>query len=228
MFEDLRNAWREAVENFYRELHGDEGVVLSSMRRDYEAAMEACRRVERERDRASAELGREREEELVARRRGDMAQRIGDRETVEVALRYADRHAKRVVVLQRVVAALSAEIDLRGQDVTEMKAALLVAESTEVGSAGVAGDVAAGAAESRGTGGEGPRRETGHVGASAGSGDAAGHPRSSSSGPGSPAMDSTGRSPFDKLDEPAFRDLEKRARERQAEELLSDLKRRMQ
>ena len=78
MFEELRGAWREAVDNFYRELRGGVGddARLSAMRREHAAAVQACRRVERERDRAREELEQGRAELVTYRRRREMAERI--------------------------------------------------------------------------------------------------------------------------------------------------------
>ena len=55
-----------------------------------------------------------------ASRRGDLAGRIGDAETVEVAQRFAARHAERVAVLEQKLTAQRAELDLAERDVGEM------------------------------------------------------------------------------------------------------------
>jgi hypothetical protein len=55
-----------------------------------------------------------------ARRRGALAEGIGDAETVEVAGRFAARHAERVTVLEQKVAAQQAELLLAERDVEEM------------------------------------------------------------------------------------------------------------
>jgi hypothetical protein len=55
-----------------------------------------------------------------ARRRGALAQGIGDGETAEVAERFAARHAERVAVLEQKLVAQRAELDLAERDVQEM------------------------------------------------------------------------------------------------------------
>jgi hypothetical protein len=59
-----------------------------------------------------------------ARRRGALAQGIGDGETAEIAGRFATRHAERVAVLEQKLVAQRAELDLAGRDVEEMVAQL--------------------------------------------------------------------------------------------------------
>lgn len=66
------------------------------------------------------ELTRERQLRDDARRRGTLAERIGDRETVEVAERFAAKHGERVTVLEQKVAAQQAELALVEREVAEM------------------------------------------------------------------------------------------------------------
>ena len=72
------------------------------------------------RERLAAE---ERELETV-RRRKQLADGIGDRETVEIAGKYEQMHAERVDVLRQKVAAQEAELALAERDVEEMAAQL--------------------------------------------------------------------------------------------------------
>ena len=74
----------------------------------------------RSRDRLANE---ERELETV-RRRKQLAEGIGDRETVEIAAKYEQMHAERVDVLRRKVAAQEAELTLAERDVDSMSAQL--------------------------------------------------------------------------------------------------------
>lgn len=210
MFEELRTAWREAVENFYRELRsepGDGTGRLGAMRRDHAAAVEACRRVEHERDRARVEVAHEREEEAVCRRRQAMAVEIGDTETADLATRFAEKHARRAAVLEQVVAALAAEADLRLHDIEEMRSALGEAEKA-------AEEVAAGGgAAGLGGGVAGPTDRS--------SGQSGGHGGTDSGG--------ARRSSIFEQDEQdaVFRRLEREERERAAEARLEELKRKM-
>ncbi len=213
MFEELRSAWREAVENFYRELRsepGDGSGRLGAMRRDHAAAVDACRRVERERDRARAEVAHEREEEAVCRRRQAMAVEIDDGDTAEVAGRFAEKHARRVAVLEQVVMALAAEADLRRHDVEEMRAALAEAESAaeKVAAGGGAAGLGGGAAEG------------------GGAADEASSPTDGPAGPAAGARRATSIFESDEQDA-HFRRLEREERERAAEARLEELKRKM-
>lgn len=143
MFEELREAWRQAVENFQRELHASgaspDSERLLAMRRDLAAAAASLGRVETECRRAQDELTREREQESVCRRREEMARRIGDDETADIAAEFAAKHAERAAVLERVVAALGGECDLRRADVDEMRKALdaLEAEADRMAESGI-------------------------------------------------------------------------------------------
>ncbi len=230
MFEELRQAWREAVDNFYRELgtdapEGDVAGRLAGMRRDHAAAEKAVQRVHAERRRAEVELAREREEEATCRRRQQMAARIEDEETAGIAAEFAERHGRRAVVLEQVVVALTAEWELRTTDLSEMRQALEEAESRlradpPPGSLGHAGGGNGGAGA--GAASAGP----GDSGAGSGSGGAF-DPRAAggSSDAGSSPF---ARDPFqDEEREKVFQRMEKEARERAAEQRLEELKRKM-
>lgn len=67
--------------------------------------------------------GEERELETV-RRRKQLAEGIGDRQTVEIAGKYEQMHAERVDVLRQKVAAQEAELALAQRDVDSMSAQL--------------------------------------------------------------------------------------------------------
>lgn len=65
----------------------------------------------------------ERELETV-RRRKQLAEGIGDRETVEIATKYEETHGQRVDVVRQKIAAQEAELALAERDVGEMSAQL--------------------------------------------------------------------------------------------------------
>ena len=67
--------------------------------------------------------GEERELETV-RRRKQLAEGIGDRQTVEIATKYEQMHAERVSVLRQKVGAQEAELALAERDVAQMAAEL--------------------------------------------------------------------------------------------------------
>jgi len=123
MFEDWKEAWREAVENFRRELSGDEpgDVRTRAMKREFDAASGVLDKLDGEIRRARREAAEERESEQTCRRREDMARRIGDDETVRIAVEFAVRHAERATVLERKVAVLEEERGLVARDVDGMK-----------------------------------------------------------------------------------------------------------
>lgn len=67
-----------------------------------------------------ARLERERSELETVRRRGSLASGIGDEETVGVAARFEQRHAERVVVLERKLEAQREELEMAEREVEEM------------------------------------------------------------------------------------------------------------
>src|SRR6266571_4547747 len=78
--------------------------------------------------RTQRELGEERQRLADAERRGRLAAEIQDAETVEVARRFAAKHGERVGVLDRKLAALTAELALSERELAEMQAQLARAE----------------------------------------------------------------------------------------------------
>lgn len=241
MFEELRDAWREAVSNFYEELHGgaEDGGRLAAMRRDHAAALESCRRVEQELERTQRELKQERSELTAYNRRRDMAQRIGDEETAAVAVRFVARYERRVRVLEGVASALEAEAGLRRSDVEEMRVALTEVEASARVSGGATAAGSAGPA-SPGAGGAAPAGAAGPAAAGARAEPPGGASRASGRSPREPsaggAESGGGRSDagarpgrlFEEVDEATFKQMELREREREAERRLEELKRRMQ
>jgi hypothetical protein len=81
-------------------------------------------------DLATAErnLEVERRSREDATRRGRLAQGIGDRETVEVAERFAAKHAERVQMLEQKVAAQRSELALAERELAEMTERLRTVE----------------------------------------------------------------------------------------------------
>jgi len=133
MFEDLRKAWKEAVDNFWRELdedddqtgvHGAARKQLSAMRHELSAADAEVRRLQAEVARARTAAAGERKEEETCRRRLAMAEGIGDAETAQLARTYEERAAERAAVLERKAEALEAEHTLRTRDLAEMREAV--------------------------------------------------------------------------------------------------------
>ena len=126
MFQDWKQAWREAVENFQRELDGDGGdETTRAMRRDARVASEALVRLDAELERARRDAATEREAESVCRRRETLAAKVGDAETARIAADFAGRHAERAAILERKVDVLEAERALLVRDVAQMREALV-------------------------------------------------------------------------------------------------------
>ena len=116
-------AWREAVENFRREMEGDESAAdeqTRSMQRQYSTAKDVLERLRRSKRQAAEE----RENETVCKRREEMARRIGDEETVRIAVEYAERHARHAGVLERKVEVFMEEHSLLSRDLESMRQTL--------------------------------------------------------------------------------------------------------
>ena len=121
MFERLRAALDGALAG------GDPGS-LAQMR---EAVIEARVAVGKMRDAVrvtEAELARERQHLRDAERRGRLAGEIGDAETVTVARRFTAKHAERVAVLEKKLAAQRDEANLAEREVAEMTEQLKTSE----------------------------------------------------------------------------------------------------
>lgn len=128
MFDDWKKAWREAVENFRRELSdseagtGNVSAHVRAMRRDLASVRGALRKLDDEITRTRRDASTERESEQVCRRREGLARNAGDEETVRLAIEYAVRHAERAGVLERKVDVLEAERALLARDIEAMDA----------------------------------------------------------------------------------------------------------
>src|SRR5680860_1319941 len=110
VFGEFRRAWRQAVDNFWQELEGDDpeggsrGVYreVAGVRNQLDeldgAIGETRQRLKHEKAQVEACMRRER-----------LARGIGDEETARVAAEYGARHQERAEVLDRKVEALEAE-----------------------------------------------------------------------------------------------------------------------
>lgn len=129
MFQRLRDAFREAVENFHEELNRDAPPattdrLLSGMRREVAGAEDYLRRLEGEIREAESEADREAAEVATCRRREAMARRIDDLETARIAAEFAVRHERRESVLRSKASALKEELAIRTEEAEEMRTAL--------------------------------------------------------------------------------------------------------
>ena len=126
MFERLRAAINAALDAATPDT--DPRDVIGMMR---EAVIEARTSIERMREgvvTAEARLNHERQELADAERRGRLAAGIQDRQTVEVAQRFAAKHRERVAVLEDKLDAQRGELALAEREYEEMKAQLVEQE----------------------------------------------------------------------------------------------------
>jgi phage shock protein A len=125
MFESLRQAFREAIENFHTELNRDTlpeatDRLLSAMSGEVVDARQRLEELRREIDRVRKESAQEEESARTCVRREEMARGIGDTETEQVARQFALRHLRRKEVLDRKVQVLAQEVRDRELEVEDM------------------------------------------------------------------------------------------------------------
>jgi phage shock protein A len=127
MFENLRQAFKEAADNFKEELNRDEvpDVVDGLLRQMHEEITDAqahAHTLEGQIKKALQLAELEKKEVATCRRREDMARRIQDEETAKVAAEYAEKHENRKSIQERKALALRAELEMKRREVTEMLA----------------------------------------------------------------------------------------------------------
>ncbi|WP_420129247.1 PspA/IM30 family protein [Longimicrobium sp.] len=125
MINDLKNLFSTAWDAFLAELGRRDPAdhvaeLLSGMRREMVQARAALPLYDDAVRAADAELVRERKALEDAVRRGGLAERIGDAETVRVAAEFAERHRTRVAVLEDKARAARAEQEMRAREVQDM------------------------------------------------------------------------------------------------------------
>ncbi|RMH18655.1 MAG: hypothetical protein D6701_06025 [Gemmatimonadetes bacterium] len=134
MFENLRRAFREAVDNFKEELGRDDvpeavNRLLAGMRDEVTDAQAQVRKLEEDLAKARALVEEEERQLATCRRRETLARDIGDEETVRIALEYAERHERRLEAFRHKVVAFEEELTVRRAEVQEMLQALKKAQS---------------------------------------------------------------------------------------------------
>jgi phage shock protein A len=125
MFDSLRQAFREAVENFRTELNRDQvpeaaDKLLRAMERELTETRVHLDRLANDLERVRAEAEREEAEARTCLRREEMARKIGDAETEGVAREFAVRHLRRKDLLQEKAAVLERELEDRRAEMDEM------------------------------------------------------------------------------------------------------------
>ena len=133
MFDNLRRAFREAVDNFKEELDRDdvpEAVdrLLREMKREAADTQAETSRLEAAIKKALHATEIEKGQAETCRRREKMASEIGDEETARVAREYAEKHEHRRDVLDQKALALKEELDMRRGEFLEMIEAIKSAE----------------------------------------------------------------------------------------------------
>ena len=125
MFEDLRAAFREALDNFNKELRRENvsetaDRLLIGMKNEIADEKVQVRELESQLERALSQSRREQESGATARRREKMARGIGDEETASIAARHAAKHEGHHALLEKKAAAIREEIEFRKKNVDEM------------------------------------------------------------------------------------------------------------
>ncbi len=132
MFAKLRDAFREAVDNFKTELHREQipetvDGLLAGMYREATDAKAYVGKLEADLAAARERARRELEEAEVCHRRRRQAERIGDDETVRVAGEFAKKHEERARVLEGKAEAILRELTVCRSDVDDMLEQIKVA-----------------------------------------------------------------------------------------------------
>jgi phage shock protein A len=125
MFEDLRRAFREGIDNFNKELnreHVPETVdkLIKGMIDEITDAKSGLGELENQIKKALIESEKEKGEAQTARRREQMANEIGDSETAMIAASFAEKHEQHQTVLEQKALALKAEFEFREAGIEEM------------------------------------------------------------------------------------------------------------
>ena len=125
MFEDLRRAFREGIDNFNKELnreHVPETVdkLIKGMIDEITDAKSGLGELENQIKKALIESEKEKGEAQTARRREQMANEIGDAETAMIAASFAEKHEQHQTVLEQKALALKAEFEFREAGIEEM------------------------------------------------------------------------------------------------------------
>lgn len=133
MFEDLRAAFSEALDNFNKELSRGQvsetaDKLLVGMRKEIADEKAQVAGLEDQLEKTHAQIRRLTDEATTARRREKMARGIDDDETADLAGRYATKHERHREVLEKKVTALQEELTFRQRTVEEMYAGFRTAK----------------------------------------------------------------------------------------------------
>jgi phage shock protein A len=129
MFDALRQAFREAVDNFRTELNRDAvpetaDRLIRVMERELVEARLIVERLEKDLTETRRELASEQEKLEACLRREELARRIDDEETARIAREFAERHLQRKDLLDEKARLLQRELTDRGEELAGMTAQL--------------------------------------------------------------------------------------------------------
>ena len=122
VFDGFRRSFDELLSRATRP--EERRLVASRMRDTLVQAKAGLHDLEDELVKARHRLAVEERELETVRRRKQLAEGIGDRETVDIAAKYEQMHTERVSILRQRVSTQEAEIALAERDVGEMSAEL--------------------------------------------------------------------------------------------------------
>jgi len=127
MFEDLREAFKEALDNFNKELSRDNvsgtaDKLLSGMKNELADEKAQVAGLGDQITKTGEQIEQLVKEIEIARRREDMAREIDDEETVKLAAEFATKAERHVSVLRKKKSALEEELTFRSRTVDEMYA----------------------------------------------------------------------------------------------------------
>jgi len=125
MFDDLRAAFKEALDNFNKELSRDQvsetaDKLLIGMKNEIADEKAQVAGLEDQLEKTRSQIERMTSEAVTARRREEMARGIEDEATVGLATEYAAKLEGHIAVLRKKEAALEEELQFRTRTVEEM------------------------------------------------------------------------------------------------------------
>jgi hypothetical protein len=127
MFEHLRRSWQSLLDGSLPP--NERREVVSAMKETLVQARVGLGAMRDGLAEVRARLGKERLELATCTRRKQLAQEIGDAETVAVAARFELQHQERCVMLERKCGAQEAELVLAEREISEMTTELKFAAS---------------------------------------------------------------------------------------------------
>ena len=125
MFEDLRSAFREALDNFNKELSRDQvsetaDKLLIGMKNEIADEKAQAAGLEDQLKKTPQQVDQLEKDIETARRREEMAREIGDHETVRLAAEWSTKAEGQRAILIKKATALKEEFDFRSRTVEEM------------------------------------------------------------------------------------------------------------